>query len=58
VGLPEYFEALAKDWRGWSDERRWESLKGDVPHRWNTSAELLLDAGGLDELGRQARRLL
>jgi Family of unknown function (DUF6228) len=81
-GLPEYFEALAKDWRGWSDERRWESLEGDVAliavhdghgtvrlraslrteafaqHRWNASAELLLDAGGLDHLARQARLLL
>src|SRR3954454_5528811 len=29
-GLAEYLEALAKDWRGWSGERLWESLEGDV----------------------------
>jgi hypothetical protein len=81
-GLAEYFEGLAVDWRGWSGERRWESLEGDVQllavhdglgtitlraslrteafaqHRWTASAELLLDAGGLDRLARQARRLL
>jgi hypothetical protein len=81
-GLAGYFEALAKDWRGWSGERRWESLEGDVAlvavhdghgtislranlrtdafaqHRWDASAELLLDAGGLDRLARQARLLL
>ena len=81
-GLAEYFEGLAADWRGWSGERRWESLEGDVrllavhdgrgtitlraglqteafaQHRWTASAELLLDAGGLDGLARQARRLL
>jgi Family of unknown function (DUF6228) len=80
-GLAEYFEALAKDWRGWGGERRWESLEGDVElvavhdglgtitlranfrteafaqHRWTASAELLLDAGGLDRLARQARLL-
>ena len=81
-GLAEYFEALAKDWRGWSGERRWESLEGDVAliaaqdghgtiglraylrtetfaqHRWNATAELLLDAGGLDHLARRARLLV
>lgn len=81
-GLVEYFAALAKTWRGWSGERRWESLEGDVEiiathdgrgtislwaslrteafaqHRWNVTAELLLDAGGLDHLTRQARLLL
>ncbi len=81
-GLAEYFEALAKDWRGWSGDRRWESLEGDVAlvaehdghgtitlranlrteafaqHRWNASAELLLDAGGLDQLARHSRLLL
>jgi hypothetical protein len=75
-GLAEYFEALAEAWRGWSGERRWESLEGDVAlvavhdghgtvrlratlrteafsqHRWNASAELLLDAGGLDRVAR------
>jgi hypothetical protein len=80
-GLPDYFETLAKDWRGWSGERRWESLEDDVAlvavhdghgtisvrahlrteafaqHRWSASAELLLDAGGLDRLARQARLL-
>lgn len=81
-GFAEYLEALAEDWRGWSGERRWESLEGDVEliavhdgrgtitlrthlrteafaqHRWNASAELMLDAGGLDRLARQARLLL
>ena len=80
-GLAEYFEGLAKEWRGWSGERRWESLEGDVAliavhdghgtialratlrteafaqHRWSASAELLVDAGGLDHLARQARLL-
>ena len=81
-GLVEYFEALAENWRGWSGERRWKSLEGDVEliamhdglgtitqranlrreafgqHRWSAGAELLLDAGGLDNLARQARLLL
>jgi hypothetical protein len=78
-GLAEYFGELAADWRGWSGERRWESLEGDVElvavhdgrgtitlraglrmfaqHRWTVSAELLLDAGGLDRLAREARLL-
>jgi Family of unknown function (DUF6228) len=81
-GLAEYLERLARDWRGWRDERRWISLEGDVElvathnglgtialvarlstepfgqHRWNARAELLLDAGGLDRLARDARLLL
>ena len=80
--MPTTLEALAKDWRGWSHEGRWESLEGDVAliavhdghgtiklraslrteafaeHRWSASAELLLGAGGLDQLARQARLLL
>jgi hypothetical protein len=81
-GLAEYFEALARDWRGWSGERLWTSLEDDVElvaahdghgtialkarfrteafaqHRWTASAELLLDAGGLDRVAREARMLL
>jgi hypothetical protein len=26
----DYFEALAQDWRGWSDSRRYESLDGSL----------------------------
>ena len=81
-GFADYLSALATDWRGWTGERRWESLEGDVEtiathdgrgtialrvnlrteafaqHRWTATAELLLDAGGLDHLTRQARLLL
>lgn len=29
-GLPEFFEKLAEDWRGWDGERRWVSLEGEL----------------------------
>jgi hypothetical protein len=81
-GLAEYFERLAREWRGWKGERRWASLEDDVElvathnglgtitlgvrlrteafaqHRWSASSQLLLDAGALDRLAREARRLL
>ena len=81
-GLAAFFEALAADWRGWSGEREWSSLEGDVElsavhdgrgtitlttclrtetaahHRWSGCAELLLDAGALDRIAREARLLL
>jgi hypothetical protein len=79
--LASYWAELAANWRGWTGERRWASLEGDVElvashdglgtitltaqlgteafavHRWTASAELLLDAGGLERIAREARRL-
>ena len=81
-GLTGYFAALAADWRGWTGERRWTSLEGDLTlvathdglgavtltarlrteafatHRWDASAELVLDAGALDRLARQVETLV
>lgn len=81
-GLADYFAGLAAEWRGWADDRGWESLEGDLAlvathdglgtitltarlrtevfatHRWDASADLLLDAGSLDQLTRQAKRLV
>lgn len=28
-GLVGLFESLARDWRGWSDERTWSSIEGE-----------------------------
>jgi hypothetical protein len=28
--LAEFFEGLAKDWRGWAGSRAWRSLEGDL----------------------------
>jgi hypothetical protein len=29
-GLTAFFQSLADDWRGWSGEREWTSLEGDL----------------------------
>jgi hypothetical protein len=29
-GLPDLFEAMASDWRGWSGAKCWESLEGEL----------------------------
>ena len=30
AGIANLFAACARDWKGWSDERFWESLEGDL----------------------------
>ena len=30
AGLADLFDGCAKDWKGWSDERFWESIEGDL----------------------------
>jgi hypothetical protein len=79
--LGAFLERLAAEWRGWSGERSWSSLEGDVKltathnglgtisvkaclrteaaahHRWSACAELVLDAGALDRITREAQLL-
>jgi hypothetical protein len=83
LGLGDFFESLAHDWRGWRGEKIWTALEGDVSLTashdgaghvalsvelraepsttrdpdWMARVVLLLEAGSLDALVRQARGL-